>query len=225
MKKEEVYPIILIIIVILSIIFGFIFNLFYYISGIIGIFAITIVLWDHFIDDRLLTRRIQLFYENIENLIFSYYKYHILEERIEREPLEEETKKEQLHLLYTHRIDNNYYSNVFIQNFDECAKYLGLTRSDESRFYVNFYINGEKFFFNKDGRFLKRPYENNRLTGTGKVDAFWSLGFFIFTEKEINIFNEFLVNLRNYWKENYTKRKMFRGKLSGKLDFKQLIET
>ncbi len=224
MKKEEGYPYILIIIVIVSIIFGFIFNLFYYISGIIGIFAIAIVFWDHFIDDQLLTRRIQLFYENIENLIFSYYKSHILYERIEKEPLEEETKKE-LHLLYTHRINNNYFSNVFIQNFDECAKYLGLTRSEESRFYVNFYINGEKFLFDKDGRFLKHPYENNLLTGTGEEDAFWSLGFFFFSEKEINIFNEFLENLRNYWKENYTKRKMFRGKLSRKLDFKQLIET
>ncbi len=225
MKKEKVYPIILIIIVILSIIFGFIFNLFYYISGIIGIFAITIVLWDHFIDDKLLTRRIQLFYENIENLIFSYYKSHILYERIERAPLEQETKKELLHLLYTHRINNNYFSNVVIQNFEECAKYLGLTRSYEIRFYVNFYINGEKFILEKDGRFLKRPYENNKLTGKGEEDAFWSLGFSIFTEKEINIFNEFLANLRNYWKENYTKRKMFRGKLSGNLDFKQLIET
>ena len=112
-----------------------------------------------------------------------------------------------------------------MQNFDECAKYLGLARSDESKFYVNFYINGEKFFFNKDGRFLKHPYENNLLTGKGEVDAFWSLGFFFFSEKEINIFNEFLVNLRNYWKENYTKRKIFRGKLSRKHDFKQLIET
>jgi len=165
------------------------------------------------------------YYENIENLIFSFYKYHILEERIEREPLEEETKKELIHLLYTHRIDNNYFSNVFMQNFDECAKYLGLTRSVESRFYVNFYINGEKFILEKDGRFLKHPYKNNKLTGKGEEDAFWSLGFFIFTEKEINIFNEFLANLRNYWKENYTKRKMFRGKLSGNLDFKQLIET
>lgn len=203
--------------------FGFIFNIFYVISGIIGIVAIGIVFWDHFIDDRLLSKRIQFFYETIENLIFTYYKSHILYERIEREPLEE-TKKELNHLLYTHRIDNYYFSNVFIQHFDDCAKYLGLTRSDESRFYVNFYINGEKFFFDKDGRFLKRPYENNRLTGTGEVDAFWSLGFFFFSEKEINIFNEFLANLRNYWKENYTKRKMFRGKLSGKLDFRKLID-
>ena len=47
----------------------------------ISLIALFIVFWDHWKDDRLLTKRVQEFYENIEWLIFSNYKkiiYQIL---------------------------------------------------------------------------------------------------------------------------------------------------
>ena len=45
-----------------------------YISLGIAVASILFVVWDHFKDDRLLTKRVQSFYGNIEGLIFSYYK-------------------------------------------------------------------------------------------------------------------------------------------------------
>jgi hypothetical protein len=44
----------------------------------IALVSIGIVIWDHFKDDRLLTKQVQFFYESIENLIFSRYKMNII---------------------------------------------------------------------------------------------------------------------------------------------------
>jgi len=37
------------------------------------------IIWDHFKDDRLLTEQVQEFYEDIEKLIFYFYRSKIIE--------------------------------------------------------------------------------------------------------------------------------------------------
>ena len=44
-----------------------------YISLGIAVASILFVVWDHFKDDRLLTKRVKSFYQDIEELIFSFY--------------------------------------------------------------------------------------------------------------------------------------------------------
>jgi len=44
------------------------------IGGVVGIVAIIIVIWDHFKDDRQLTRQVQGFYDDIEHLLYSFYQ-------------------------------------------------------------------------------------------------------------------------------------------------------
>ena len=47
------------------------------IIGIVGftiaLISIIIVIWDHFKDDRLLSKQVQEFFEDIENVIFTFY--------------------------------------------------------------------------------------------------------------------------------------------------------
>ena len=161
---------------------------------------------------------------DIENLIFSRYKYRLLTDKITEESQKDDTKKELIQLLQTHLINNDFFSNVFMQNFDECAKYLGLASSGKSLFYVNFYVNGEKFVFKQNGIFMKYVFQENEPYKAGLGTAFIN-GRCVITEKEINIFNEFLANLRIYWKENFSKRKIFRGNLSEKLEFRELLNS
>ncbi len=54
-------------------------------GSIIGIVAIIIVIWDHYKDNKLLTQRVQSFYETIENLIITFYMEEYDEEKNENE--------------------------------------------------------------------------------------------------------------------------------------------
>ena len=200
--------------------FGFIFNIFYIISGIIGIVAIGIVFWDHFIDDRLLSKRIQFFYETIENLIFTYYKHKIWEQKTNTEfEIIERDKK-----ISYYRIENDVNLNIIWQNKEDCAKYIGLFLNKvESMYHTTFYIDDEKYILEINGALRKSVYEPGIHN---PILAFCETGAnkYIISDIEIAIINQFLANLRNYWKGNFSKRKMFRGNLSRKLDFRKLID-
>ena len=83
------------------------------IIGIVGftiaLISIIIVIWDHFKDDRLLSKQVQEFYEDIENVIFYFY-----------------VNKQTMDNRYEMR--RRYYEAKINQTFDEYSKYLGLAR-------------------------------------------------------------------------------------------------
>ncbi|MFX0077290.1 MAG: hypothetical protein ACFE96_17755, partial [Candidatus Hermodarchaeota archaeon] len=85
------------------------------IGGFIGIIAIIIVIWDHFKDDRKLTKQVQEFYENFENLLASF---------IQKKSTESSHTRENYAKYVT---ETTYYECEVIDKFPEYSKYLGLT--------------------------------------------------------------------------------------------------
>jgi len=43
-----------------------------YLSLSVSIFVLVFIIWDHLKDDRILTKEVQEFYQDIENLIYTY---------------------------------------------------------------------------------------------------------------------------------------------------------
>ncbi|MFW9970396.1 MAG: hypothetical protein ACFFDF_09365 [Candidatus Odinarchaeota archaeon] len=173
-------------------------------------------------DDRLLTKRVRAYYDGIENLIFNYYKSHFLITK--RKVISDDgERKKNLNLINKARIDRDFYKNMFIQNFEELGKYLGFTSSGRSVFYVKFYIDGEKYILESEGAIMLYLFGENVNAGP-RTPILGSDKDYQLTEYEIRIIREFLENLRLYWKDNFTRRKFFRGNLKSNIDFRILVE-
>ena len=187
-----------------------------YISLGIAIASILFVVWDHFKDDRLLTKRIKNFYETIENVIFHFYKMKMAE------------------LLWVQDPENKTYENVFaesekqhlfhmgkiLQNFGDYSKYLGLTQYRGEK-----YMNSSNYLLERKGNILTF-YTN--IKSNPKMHpraAFWEdhSKKYHFNEDSIKIIEEFLGTLRLFWKNNYYKL-FFRRKLKKIIDFSQLMK-
>jgi len=167
------------------------------ISSISGIIAIIIVVWDHFKDDRLITKQVQEFYKDVENIIYSYYKMRITES------------------LFDNR-EYLVYQGIIKQKFDDYSKYLGLTRHPSEK--ELFYINKADILFHHHGALMKDISDNNK--GYRRVQIIEDP--LNIKEEEISQINKYLESLRNYWKLNYKKR-FFRPMLKAKKDFNDLI--
>jgi len=163
----------------------------------IGVTAILIVVWDHFKDDRLLCRQVQKFYEDIEELIYSYY---LIYKSGEEKPIE--NPKQQ----------NTYYNYKIKQNFEKYCNYLGLTMLEEVDSY--YYCNKSDFDLGNNGVL----YYNH-----GGEDRDSVINPHHPSSKYISVLDEYLKTLRNYWERNYSKP-LFRPKLKKKIDFSTIID-
>ena len=178
------------------------------IGGLIGILAISIVIWDHFKDDRRLTREVQEYYESLEQIIV----VNINKARIQNEG-------EKLEILN----EFEYYQSFAKTRFEECSKYLGLMigKARDNRYdFLNAYKTKSGFLLIEDGHLLFR--DPNRYKSEG-IFELHTVGNEKYLHKhEVNYINSFFLDLRTHWKEKYSK-KFFRPKLKQNFDFNELI--
>ena len=149
-------------------------------ASLTGIIAIYII-WDHIKDDRLLTKKVQKFYENIENLIFFYY----LNERMEHiskagnisyrqgllspgagthSPLHKmHTSFSEEHSYYQAKVRNEFlasskHSDLLSKDekFVDLPKYLDLIFLEGDKENKIQYMNKTFFILYKDGQLKKR---------------------------------------------------------------------
>ena len=165
-------------------------------GGIIGILAIIIVIWDHFKDDRRLTKQVQEFYNDIEKLILSIYK-------------KTNQPNPNMVLIETLKFvgEPDYQKAKVKQSFDEFSKYLGLTKIEykdhRTHNVVDAYINREGFILVEDGWLKEKVFQ---------AEDRFIIGSFTFQESVITEIKGYLEILRNYWGKNYSKL-FFRPKL------------
>ncbi len=172
-------------------------------------------------DDRLLTKRVRNYYEIIEKLIFYEYKTIIANHKLKNESFDDSERVKIIEVLKKNRIDKYFYSDILVQNYSECGKFLGLFSNNKTHFHVNFYINGEKYILHKRGYFEKHSFKEGEFF---RPDLFGAFPGHIIPENGVKIIDKFLENLRKYWKHNYTRRKYFRGNLNQKLDFSDILK-
>lgn len=193
-----------------------------YISLGIAVASILFVVWDHFKDDRLLTKRVKSFYQDIEELIFSFYNSYNYRElwsknknnkHYEAKVFESEKK----HVFYRGKVNHN---------FAEYSKYLGLTYYSGSGFYINgynYFIESNGGVFNFYTRFTSAPELDRKRSFYDSVS-----GLYVFNEENLTIINNFLDTLRTHWNKYYHKKILFftlRKKLKPKIDFSELPIT
>lgn len=96
------------------------------IFGCIPALAFIIILWDHIIDDRRLTNRVQRYYEDLENFIFSYLErdYYYIHKVLNELNLDEKSKSEKASNLYHQKYI--YFRNILLSEMVDYYKYLGL---------------------------------------------------------------------------------------------------
>ncbi|MFW9972016.1 MAG: hypothetical protein ACFFDF_17635 [Candidatus Odinarchaeota archaeon] len=184
----------------------------------ISLIALFIVFWDHWKDDRLLSKRVQEFYEDIEWLIFSNYKkiiYQILFDT-STDQLKEYEKES-----FNFRKKNYFYMGKIAQRFEEFSKYLGLTFYGGPR---NYYINESDYFIDKTGEIYHFYSDLNRNITINQLKSFYDQNSakYVIDKKAINIIENFLETLRTYWKIYYKKGKLFRRNLHPRLNFLEL---
>ncbi|MFX1326925.1 MAG: hypothetical protein ACFE91_02115 [Promethearchaeota archaeon] len=170
------------------------------------------IIWDHIKDDRILTREVQQFYEDIEMLIFTHIQIRYYQALESKDKLEGD--KELVSLTKNKNRDNilnDYLKTKINQYFIDYSKFLGLSLNVEKQNY----LNGTVFILNKDGLLSKRSVEEykdipiiNNYIEIGKV--------------EINEILNYLNSLRFYWKKWYHKL-IFRPELTQKVNFYDLL--
>lgn len=175
------------------------FDIISIVSIIIALVSIIIVIWDHFKDDRLLTRQVQKFYDDIEHLIYYYIK-----KKTEANPF--------------HETERRFYAARVEQDFDTYARYLGLARISgtmRSREYRG-YISKSDTILISEGRLDINPGNQDQ--------QFLIKDYKYITESDIKFITTYLQNLRAYWKDDYHKF-FFRPNLKARIDFKELIHS
>ncbi len=112
-----------------------------------------------------------------------------------------------------------------MQFIEEYGKYIGLfINTDRDLLFVNFNLKNTRYILDTYGKFVVGRFRK----GVSEInDPFYKYpqNRHIINENEYFIIIEFLENLRNYWRDNYSKRKIFRRNLQPKLDFGRLKEN
>ena len=178
------------------------------IGGFIGIFAIIIVIWDHFKDDRLLTKEVQGFYDSIENFLASFIK------------ITQNQSSEDKEIYSILLFEFEYYKRLVKSGFAEYSKYLGLTlgKSHDRRY------KDDDAYITKSGNIL---VENGNLLNTDPemLDSYerHAIGYArVLKKREIPEIDNFFADLRRHWKIFYHKT-FFRPKLRKKIDFNEFV--
>ena len=177
------------------------------IGGFIGILAIVIVIWDHFKDDRQLTKEVQEYYEHIENFLASHIKLGQNQE-------DNEAKSMCL-------AEFNYFKSVLKDRFVDFSKYLGLTlgKSRDNRYQNDdAYITKSGHVLVENGNLLLRDseikpaYERHAIGNAT-----------ILRRSEIPKIDTFFSDLRGHWQKFYHKS-IFRPKLKKRVNFNDFVK-
>ena len=174
-----------------------------YIGLFIALLSIGIVIWDHFKDDRLLTKQVQFFYESIENLIFSRYNMNNFRNQVsDLKTLDESSLK----YLKFYEIQNLIYKTKVNELIDDYAKYIGLFyEGGRHKFYNSSFIKGINYTLESSGNFYEHIHSADKVLVEARVFFHPKKVSTAILEQEIDIINKFLTNLRNYWKDYYYK--------------------
>lgn len=140
-----------------------------YISLGKAVASILFVVWDHFKDDRLLKKRVQSFYENIECLIFSWYQIILNQEKFKENNVN--TLYEEIFFKYQKK--NIFYRGIIDQSFEDLSKYLGLTYSNKPHYY---YSNDNEYFIKHTGSVHKFTRQSNQALPSPAV-CFYDEGY------------------------------------------------
>lgn len=93
----------------------------------IAVIAIIIVVWDHFKDDRVLTKQVQEFYEDFENCLFSYYKMKIVDQMRDSGKNSMFSMEKLDNLYYKFRKERTIYEGFILQKIEDFSRYIGVT--------------------------------------------------------------------------------------------------
>lgn len=176
------------------------------IGGFIGIFAIIIVIWDHFKDDRRLTKEVQEYYEHIENFLATYIKIR------QHQGNHDEAS------IYIAEFE--YFRSIVKQRLPDFSKYLGLIlgKSRDRRY------QDEDAYLTKIGHVL---VENGNLlfrdpTILGSYEKHAIGNSQNLRRSEIPNIDNFFSDLRGHWQKFYHKT-IFRPKLKKRINFHDFI--
>jgi len=177
------------------------------IGSLISGLVLFILIWEH-VNKFFLRKKIQTFYENIENLIYTYYEfdYHntIFHKNMKMEggsrvynkdDIDAEIIKNNLHF------ENEFYKRIVKNEFDDYKKYLGMIFTDI------FYLNKLNIKIDIRGTL---HYKNEYLHNLDTID-----------DEKIQLIRKFLKGLRDHWNKNYSVF-LIRRKVKEKKDFTKL---
>jgi len=158
-----------------------------YIGMAISLIALFIVFWDHWKDDRLLTKRVQEFYEGIEMLIFSNYKKMIYTKLFDESRGQTKVYEEEM---FKYRKKNVFCRGKVKQRFRELSKYLGLTYYKEP----NDYINESDHFIDSNGEFFHFFSNLSKNITFDRMKSFYDqrLAKYLIDKEAINIIERYL---------------------------------
>ena len=181
-----------------------------YLSLSVSMFVLFFIIWDHLKDDRLLTKEVQEFYDDIEKLIYTYIQieyYSLIESN--------KTQNDELKKLEKYKnhdiIQNSFIQLKVSQNFSKLSNFIGLTVNKESKLY----LNGTIYILNDNGLILKRNLET--YTQDIIIESYIDI-----KDKEISDILNYLTSLRFYWKKHYSKI-LFRPILKQRVNFYDLL--
>ena len=185
-------------------------NFIIYLNLSISLSVLIFIIWDHLKDDRLLTKQVKEFYNDLEMLIFTYIQieYYTAIEKKDIEFYENKTlNKTRNHDI----IQNSYLKTKIKQNFDTYSNYVGLTIDNEERLYLNNTI----YILSFNGLLRKRNFEDNSIVKV--INSYIDIQI-----EELSDLIKYLTSLRFYWNKNYYKI-FFRPKLVQQIDFNNLL--
>lgn len=189
------------------------------ILGSISALVFIVILWDHIIDDRRLTKRVQRYYEDLENLIFSifekdYYQIYRVSPEL---PASEKERSEKSYSSFTQKC--NYYKNIILGEMIEYYRYLGFTKLEGHpipRPPIGRRVSIVRVI-NKEGYSLS--FKNNYISlnhySYSKIDGK------VISDTNLEFIKEFLKSVRKFWKEKYSKF-LVRPKLRPIINFNNL---
>jgi hypothetical protein len=185
-------------------------NILVYINLLISSTVLLFIVWDHLKDDRLLTRQVQEFYEDIEMLIYTYIQI-MYYKNIEKKEVEIPDQKDLIKTRNRDVIQNSYLEKKIFQKFKSFSSYLGLTYNKEE----NCYLNNTIYILTTQAQIKKRDFENNSINEV--IDSHIDI-----KSEEVSDILKYLNSLRFYWNKRYRKL-IFRTQLTQKIDFYALL--
>jgi hypothetical protein len=188
-----------------------------YISLGIALASILFVVWDHFKDDRLLTKRVQSFYWDLEGLVYTYYKTKLIRDQFD----ESNDKKSCEEKFFQFQKKNVFFRGKVSLLFEDFSKYLGLTYFRKSALYC---IQNYDYLIESTGAFQKFRCKLPQIE-IGNELCFYDNQHkrYAIDEDNLDIINRFFELLRDYWKTYYHK-KFFRRGIKAKFDFSDLLQ-
>ncbi|KKN41895.1 hypothetical protein LCGC14_0718600 [marine sediment metagenome] len=194
-----------------------------FISLIIAIMAfvvsLIVILWDHLIDDWLLNKRVQEFYEDFENLIYSLYKRDDADQRINDKKRKRESYDEYKTLYFDNVIKQLKYRGKIEEKYNDYGKYLGLVK------YGSSYLNYSDFLVEPAGRLKIFRRDINAGNAQAVKDPFRDseTNQLIIGVDQVNMIETWLEALRIYWKKFHKGKNIIRRKLKPKVNFREII--